>query len=125
MPATLHPPIVRFKDYVCKIVFAQYSNGRTAIELVDAEGWHEPIARASVNLPDAPLEDDEIFIKDWSENEGMVGALVRAGVVSESIGYEPSGFVMVDKCKLLTPPSMFEENNSEDSNSQTKDQQAQ
>jgi hypothetical protein len=116
MPATLHPPLVRFKEWTCKMNFAQYGNGRTAIELVDAE-THEPIARATVNLPDAYLEDDEIFIKDWSENEGMVAALVRAGVVSESIGYEPSGFVMVDKCKLLKPPSMFEENINEDSNS--------
>lgn len=64
------------------LVFAQYSNGQTAIKLVEPSG--ETLALATVNLEGLsapPPGPDQVWIKDWSENEGMLEALIQAGVV--------------------------------------------
>jgi hypothetical protein len=39
---------VQFKQWNCEVRFAQYSNGRTALRLMDEEG---PVAVATINLP--------------------------------------------------------------------------
>lgn len=90
---------VKFKNWSCNIERAYYGNGRTALELVDEDG--DPITVATVNIPEVPQSRDEVFIKDWSENEGMVEALVAAEVISEPIGEVPTGFVTAKVCKLL------------------------
>ena len=46
---------VRFKQWDCIVRKREYGNGRPALELVDAEDG-SPIAKATVNLPDVPLE---------------------------------------------------------------------
>lgn len=92
--------IVKFKQWNCNVVFLHYHNGRTAIQLTDSV-THEPIAMASVNV-DTKLEDDEICIKDYSENEGMLSAMVNHGIVSEPIRFVQSGFVTIPVCTLLT-----------------------
>ena len=94
---------VKFKHWDCIIDWKQYGNGRVAIQLVDAIDY-SPTAVASVNLPFEPLGEDEIFIKEHSENEGMVKALTDAGIVSEPIRYVNSGFVQIPVCKLLVKP---------------------
>ena len=72
---------VKFMEWECDVVYGQYGNGRTAISLMDAADG-SPIATASVNLPDEPLKDKEVAIKDYSENEGMLDALMDAGVIT-------------------------------------------
>jgi hypothetical protein len=67
---------VKFKKWDCVIVYAQYSNGRTAIQLKD-DNDGSPVATATINVPDVYLEKDEVIIKDYSENEGMLDTLVR------------------------------------------------
>lgn len=95
------PTTVKFKKWECELKFKAYSNGRTAIELVDhIDG--SPIAVATVNLPDEPLDESEVFIKDYSENEGMLVALINANIISYPISFVESGFVTIPKCKLLT-----------------------
>jgi|APSaa5957512576_1039674.scaffolds.fasta_scaffold12820_6 hypothetical protein len=89
--------MVKFKQWNCEVEFGEYSNGRIAIELVDPE----PIAVATVNLPDVVLKDDEVIIKDYSENEGVLDALVEAGYVSKPIDWVRTGFVTCPICKLL------------------------
>ncbi len=83
-----------------KAVFQQYMNGRTAIELIEIESG-EPYAMASVNLDDEELKEDEICIKDYSENEGVLDLLVDAGYVSQPVRFADSGFVVIPICKLL------------------------
>ena len=72
---------VQFKEWKCKPIIGEYTNGRTAISLVD-HITHEPIATATINLPDEDLEDGQAFIKDYSENVGMSEALTEAGIIS-------------------------------------------
>lgn len=98
--------IVQFKDWQCVLEFKSYSNKRIAIQLVDAEDG-SPIATATVNLPDKELKEGEVFIKDWSENEGMLRALCVAKVV-EQVEWPRNtvrtGFVEAHRCKLLITP---------------------
>lgn len=89
-----------FKEWLCDVSFAQYGNGRTAIRLTDAE-TKQPIATASVNLPDEEMADDEVAIKNWSENEGMLEVLMGAGIVSGPVRFTYSGYVTVPICQLL------------------------
>lgn len=91
---------VKFRNWDCILSFAKYrTTDATSIQLLDANDGH-PIAVATVNLDVVP-EKDHVFIKDWSENEGMVESLVKAGVISEPIGEIPTGFVTAKICKLL------------------------
>lgn len=89
---------IKFKHYNCDMSFGRYSNGRIAIELVENG---EPVAVATVNLPNENLEADEIAIKDYSENEGMLRALLYGGVVTTPIRFVNIGFVKIPICKLL------------------------
>jgi hypothetical protein len=91
---------IQFKIWKCSLVFLFYNNKRTAIKLVDAEDG-SPIAIATVNVPEAPMEHDEVAIKDYSENEGMLDVLMKARVVSAPIRFVQSGFVNIPVCKLL------------------------
>lgn len=93
---------VRFKQWDCLVRKRQYDNGRSALQLIDAEDG-SPIATATVNLPDEPLGQNLVFIKDYSENEGMLDALVAAGVVQPTGQTVRSGYVEVMVCELQPP----------------------
>lgn len=105
---------VRFKDWTCTVQKRRYDNGRVALSLVDEEG---PVATATVNLPDVTLGRNQVAIKDWSENEGMLDALVAAGVVKPTGHKVRSGFVEVPICELQPP---FREPSHADAVEQTR-----
>lgn len=90
---------VVFRGYNCVVRLRQYPNGRHALELVE-QGTGQPVAVASVNLPDAPMTDEEVAIKNWSENEGILKVLIEAGIVSEPVRLMPTGYVYAHICKL-------------------------
>jgi len=92
---------INFNQWECEILIRKYPlNNRKAIQLVDAEDG-SPVATATVNFPDEPLNDDEVLIKNYSENEGVYQALVDGKIISEAIEYIQRGFVTLPKCKLL------------------------
>lgn len=93
---------VRFRDWDCLVQKRQYDNGRVALQLVDVEDG-SPIAKATVNLPDVPLGKNQVAIKDWSENEGMLDALVAASVITPTGQMVRSGYVEVPVCELQPP----------------------
>lgn len=93
-------PTVKFLGVVCVVEFAEYNNGRTAISLIEKKTGY-PYSVATVNLPNVPLEKDEVIIKNYSENEGILDALINAGIVSKPIRKEYTGYVTADVCKLL------------------------
>jgi hypothetical protein len=72
----------------------KYSNGRPAIQLIDAEDG-EPYATATVNIPDVLLLDNEVLVKDYSENEGMLDFLCKNNIVTPTQNGVQSGFVWV------------------------------
>ena len=81
--------------------FAHYSNSRTAIQLNTMDG--EPMAIATVNVAaDVPAKNC-VFVKDYSENEGMLQWLIENGIVRKTGKVVKCGFVMVPEAELLEP----------------------
>jgi hypothetical protein len=98
---------IKFKYWICQLKFGKYPNGRIALRLVGAAGFEsegEAIATCTVNLPDQELPEGFVFIKDWSENEGMLRALVSTKIVEYPVKEVPSGYVKAHMCKLLIQP---------------------
>ena len=103
--------LVRFKDWSCKLHRGSYDGGQTALWLTDSF-TKEPIAKCTVNLPGDNIAPDEVAIKDYSENEGMVDALVAAGVVYIPHRQISIGFVTIPVCQLVKTEETKEEKNS-------------
>lgn len=82
-----------------EIVPGKYSNGRLAIKLIDTLD-DSPAANATVNISEADLADDEIIIKDWSENEGMLEFFVENGLAEDTGKTIPMGFVVANIVKV-------------------------
>lgn len=91
---------ITFIGWKCDVKFFTYQNGRTAIQLFDSND-HEPVCTATVNLPDAPLPDGYVFIKDWSENAGIYDALLNANIIGPVEGLYPTGHVAALMCPLI------------------------
>lgn len=70
---------IEFSGFNCVIDIDTYTNGGTAIRLIDADDGM-PVATASVWI--RGLDEDEIAIKDYSENVGMLDTLVKSGIVT-------------------------------------------
>lgn len=91
------PTLVKFGYYYPEKEEA--ADARIAITLVSTTG--EAMLVATVNLEIAP-EPNHVFIKNYSENEGVEEALEKAGVI-EQFGegrYARSGYVLVRHYKL-------------------------
>ena len=84
------------------VQWGRYPNGRVALQLVDEEG---PVATATVNVPEAELAADEVCIKDYAENAGVLDLLVLMGVVEPTGRRIPTGFVDVPVARLLVAPA--------------------
>ncbi len=87
---------VVFMGWRCDVLIDSYKK----IMLVD-KLTGEPIAVATKIVPGTEIQDDEVLIKSYSENEGMLSALAMAGIVEPTGRRVASGFVELDVCKLL------------------------
>ena len=87
-----------------------YSNGRPAIQLSDLEGF--PFMTASVNVPHIHLEEDEVVIKDYSENEGVLRFLVDNNIVIPTPYDAMVGRTMCTIC-ILQPEDKWLDNAKE------------
>lgn len=83
----------------------KYSNGRTSLQLIDASDGI-PHSVATVNLPDVLLADNEVLIKDYSENDGMLDFLVNNNIVIPTDRGVQSGHVWIPVC-VLNPESAW------------------
>jgi hypothetical protein len=90
---------VKFKNWTCNANIMRYCNKRTAIILTDAEDGSS-IATATVNIPEEEIESDEIIVKDYSENQGMLQALIDAGIVIKVVRNARTGYVECPVCKV-------------------------
>lgn len=81
---------------------AKYPNGRKAIYFVDAE-TKEELLIATTNLPNHRLPPGHVFIKDYSENEGILSEMIRLGLCKPSAKTAASGFVEIPMVELTLP----------------------
>lgn len=100
---TVLSPTVRFAGRECRAYLTRYpANGAPAIYLDDAED-ESPVAVATVNVPGVTeaLDGGRVLIKDYSENEGMLAALVFAGLVEDTKERFPVGYASVAVARLI------------------------
>jgi len=96
----------------CFLEVHTYPNGRLGLQIIgwyeeEGEKYEEPIATATVNLVDESCPNNEIWVKDYSENEGMVEQLVEWGVIElPSTASSRSGFVQILRFRM-TPAFML------------------
>jgi len=92
---------VNFVGFDCVVVKTQYvENDRIALVLEDVNDG-ATVATATVNIPNVDLAPDEVLIKNYSENDGMLNTLINAGIVEKSDRKVCNGFVTIPICKLL------------------------
>lgn len=92
---------VTFQGVVCEVRVGSYSLGKsTSLQLVDYKD-KVPYATATVNVSHLDgLEKDEVAIKNYSENAGMLGALMEAKIIHPPYRYIHSGYVAIPVCHL-------------------------
>lgn len=94
---------ISFKSWKCFLNLGYYgAGGRLAIKLLSDEEnadkgvyYGEPIAVATVNIPEIELNENEIIIKNHSENEGMLETLKQFGLITDTKRQISTGFVTV------------------------------
>ncbi len=93
--------------YDVYVVFASYMNKYkdtkqhiVAIEIKDNDDGC-PVARATVNVPEFPLEEGHVLIKNYSENAGILPWLIENNIVEDTGKCVPVGYEKVHVCKLL------------------------
>jgi hypothetical protein len=94
---------VYLRHYECTVSLHRYkANGQPAIVLNGAPGTnYEGVAVAMATACIPVLTDRKTTaIKDYNENEGVLDALVAAGVVQRTGMKYPSGFVELDIVRL-------------------------
>lgn len=91
----------------CHLRFSRYRNGRLAIELCPA-GDDEQSLVATVNLRDCVIGEDEVLIKDYSENRGVMDALILAGVIEDTGRSMPEHCPIARVGRLLVKPVVSE-----------------
>lgn len=85
-------PVESELSILVTVELRKYENGRTAVQINSAMDGH-PYAVATVNMPDVLLADNEVLIKDYSENEGILDFLIRNNIVTPTPNGVQSGFV--------------------------------
>jgi hypothetical protein len=88
------------------ITISRYQNGEVALLIHDdIDGKRDEAGiPATVAFEDAPrIAPRYVWLKGWSENEGVPDALVRAGFVRLTGEVFPTGFVEAQKAELLEP----------------------
>jgi hypothetical protein len=82
------------------ISIGQYPSGRKAIRLINVEDGI-PHAIATTNLPDLKVKcENEVLIKDYSENEGIKMFLEKHNIVTFTGKTVVSGWVELYICTL-------------------------
>ena len=76
-----------------------YPDGNIRIQLYDSSDG-TPYATATSRVQEN-LEDGEVAIKDWSENEGILDFLVENNFIEKPHRFVEQGFVRVPICKLI------------------------
>jgi hypothetical protein len=90
--------IISHRGYTLRVEFLKYQNGQIRIQLYDtADGF--PYATATVATEKHLLKEDEVAIKDYSENEGILNTLIKHEIVENPHAFIQSGFVKIPICK--------------------------
>ena len=89
---------VNFQGEELTPIIGQYANGQTSIQLIDQNG--EEFLTASV-AHDITIGTDQVIIKNYSENEGILEALIQSGIIEKPYMTIPVNFVTLYVSTLI------------------------
>jgi hypothetical protein len=90
----LGPPF-KWKTWNCTPVVSKYENNkRTALVLLTAEHG-DMVTVASINLEGIKIDSQNIILKTWGENIGLVDVLIEQKLIAPKVlDRIPTGFVI-------------------------------
>ena len=90
---------LKFKRTKLFARYSTYTNGQNAIELYYVkDGDRYAVASVAIEIP---LSNDEVAIKNYSENEGLLEMLIKAGIIATPHRFYKSAWVTIQICILL------------------------
>jgi hypothetical protein len=89
----------KFRDTDVVVKIGYYPNGRPALSLIDVEDGM-PYCTCTINLPEISIEPEEVIVKDYSENEGVLKFLLKNNIVSKTGKKVAHGWVVSEICAL-------------------------
>lgn len=98
-----HKINTRYCNKTVEFKWSKYPSGQHALQLF---GQHGPEMTVTSNMPDHDISSNEIVVKNYSENEGILSELVRLNIIDHGgMRLIRSGFVELAVCKLLIDPT--------------------
>ena len=91
---------VNFNGEELTPVIGQYANGQTSIQLNDSDGMAYMTASVAIEHEMVQVGPDDVIIKNYSENEGILPELFYAGIIEEPHRAFSYNFVTLYVCKL-------------------------
>ena len=82
------------------VEIARYRNGDIALQVVGDDGETEYTATVCLAQPAGP---GRVWIKNWSENEGVSQAFEKAGLIRLTGETYPAGFTQAELAEVLPP----------------------
>lgn len=90
--------IVEFKGFTCTVRVINTPEGNSILLLDVEDGL--PVATVTKSVAGFTPQPDQVLIKNYSENEGILDILIDAGVISKPVGTVKTGFTELHICFL-------------------------
>lgn len=104
-------PFTLSSDYFegdVQMVVQEYAVGSTtAITLMDVSN-DEPAAKLTINTVGVVLRANEVIVKTWSENKGILESLIRSGHLLDTGRRYSTGFCLAPVCEFFLTPQQQE-----------------
>ena len=91
---------VTFRDLECVVLKGMYASGQIKLWLITAR-TRAQMGTATVHMPVQSVPKGHVLIRDYSENEGILQALVEGGIVSKPVNVVTVGPNSLQECQLL------------------------
>ena len=93
------PVSEQLPEITCNLEFEEYGKDKNwKILLIKTDDTH--YGCATITLPGVPTPAHLVLIKDYSENAGVLDALINANVLEKTEYSFTSGFVEIPLCKF-------------------------
>jgi len=86
----------------CVALLAEYPHGKRPAIILKDPTTGEQLMVATINVPDEPLEPDEVVIKSYSEGAGLEVSLAEAGVIHPPHRLLPVEYALAHVARLKT-----------------------
>lgn len=95
--------------YHCYFTPSRYKTSDRIALSIFVEETGEHMAVLTVNLPDLPLEEDEFFVKTWSENQPIAIDAMATGLFVDTGKRVNTGYTEASVWKLNDNVKLIEE----------------